>query len=632
MPMTHGTKGQSGQPPPDEALQADRERLALAVEASGAGVYDHFVPIEKGCYHSERWAEILGYAPDELPGPDKFMPWLMSRVHPEDTARIEAAYAEFVEGRTPGYHVQVRILHKSGRWIHVEGRSKAVDRDESGRVTRVVGLMVDITERKGAEEQLARLSAEQQTILDTVPATIWHKDTQNRILRVNKAAADSVGMDVRDVDGKTCEELFPDEAAHYYEDDLDVIHSGQPKLGIIEQLQTSSGEKRWVQTDKVPHYNEHGQIAGVIVFAVDITERMRAEGNVAELARFPSENPNPVLRIDADGTILYANPGSALLLDEWGCEFGDCVPEEYARAVTQALRTGGPTEIECSCAGRLLLLTLMPIADADQVHLYGLDITERVRAGKELEQHVRRLGELNAELERSNRDLEEFTYVVSHDLQEPLRKVSAFGQFLLEDCSDELPDVGKDYVRRMQRGALRMKGHIQHLLRLSRVGTRGGELEVVQPAEVVATVLDTFGPEIQNAEADISVSDAMPEVNADPIQLEQIFQNLIANALKFRSPKRRLRIGIRAELADSTVLFSVADNGIGIEPKFHDRVFRVFQRLHHREEYEGTGVGLALCDKIVRRHGGRIWVESEVDVGSKFCFALPHQPTPGKET
>jgi light-regulated signal transduction histidine kinase (bacteriophytochrome) len=258
------------------------------------------------------------------------------------------------------------------------------------------------------------------------------------------------------------------------------------------------------------------------------------------------------------------------------------------------------------------------------------DITERKRAEQELEESAEALVKVNAELERSNRDLEEFTHTVSHDLQEPLRKIHTFGQFLVEDLGEQLPESAREHLRRMQEAAVRMQGLIQHLLGLARVGSRGRKPGEVAPRMVIDKVLDTLSERVRESGAEISVAADLPWVMADPVQLEQVFQNLLSNALKFRSPDRVPKMAITAAAEGEQVRFAVSDNGIGIDARFLERIFGIFQRLYAREQYEGAGVGLALCAKIVRRHGGRIWVESEVGRGSTFHFTLP-APPPAKE-
>jgi light-regulated signal transduction histidine kinase (bacteriophytochrome) len=251
------------------------------------------------------------------------------------------------------------------------------------------------------------------------------------------------------------------------------------------------------------------------------------------------------------------------------------------------------------------------------------DVSESKRAEEERQRAVERLEVLNRELERSNRDFEEFTQTVAHDLQEPLRKIVTFGEFLAEDLGDRLPESARQHLGRMQGAAVRMQGFIRHLLELARVGTQGRTPIEVAAAVVVEKVLETLSERVQESGAEIVVAADLPRVLADPVQLEQVFQNLLGNALKFRSSERAPKVRISATREGGQVTFAVSDNGIGIEERFFERVFGMFQRLHSRERYEGAGVGLALCAKIVRRHGGSIWVESEVGNGSTFFFTLP---------
>jgi len=252
-----------------------------------------------------------------------------------------------------------------------------------------------------------------------------------------------------------------------------------------------------------------------------------------------------------------------------------------------------------------------------------VDISERKKAEEHIRQITRSREEANRELERSNRDLQEFTYTISHDLQEPLRKIHTFGQFLLEDCGDDLPPEGREYVHRMQNATVRMKNLIQHLLRLARVGSRGGELEPVDSEAVAAAAADTLTEKAREGGGHISLPEQVPLVQADAVQLEQVFQNLFANALKSHAPGRPVRVEVSAEVQDGMVVFSVRDNGLGIEPDQLEKVFGIFRRLRPERDADGSGIGLALCKKIVERHGGRIWVESVVGEGSTFRFSLP---------
>jgi hypothetical protein len=217
--------------------------------------------------------------------------------------------------------------------------------------------------------------------------------------------------------------------------------------------------------------------------------------------------------------------------------------------------------------------------------------------------------------------LEQFAYIASHDLQEPLRAVAGTVQLLQHHYGDRLDTRANEFIQHAVEGATRMQTLIDDLLTLSRVGTRSQPVQSTNCAAVLTTVLANLTLTIAESGAVIT-HDPLPTVMADATQLSQLFQNLIGNAIKFRRDDTPV-IHIQVEQKDNETLFAVCDNGIGIEAQYLERVFGVFQRLHTRREYPGTGIGLAICKKIIERHGGCIWVESELGQGSTFYFTLP---------
>jgi PAS domain S-box-containing protein len=248
------------------------------------------------------------------------------------------------------------------------------------------------------------------------------------------------------------------------------------------------------------------------------------------------------------------------------------------------------------------------------------DITERKWAERELKQAVELKQAIEA-LELSNRDLEQFAYVASHDLQEPLRMVSSFTQLLAKRYRGKLDKDADEFIAYIVAGAKRMQALINDLLTYSRVDTRGESFGPIDSEAAFDQATANLRVAIEEGEAVIT-HDPLPPLIADNSQIVQLFQNLLGNAIKFRG-KEPPRIHVSARQENNEWVFSFRDNGIGIAPEYFDRVFVIFQRLHGREEYPGTGTGLAICKKIVERHGGRIWVESEPSKGSTFYFAIP---------
>jgi len=228
------------------------------------------------------------------------------------------------------------------------------------------------------------------------------------------------------------------------------------------------------------------------------------------------------------------------------------------------------------------------------------------------------------ELKRSNVELQQFAYVSSHDLQEPLRTIASFTQLLERRYKGHLDGDADEFMDYIVEAAKRMQQLINDLLEYSRVTTQAKEFETVDVNEVLNTVLSNLKISIDEDNVEI-IYDNIPTVNADSSQLVQLFQNIIGNAIKFRKPGEPLKINVSARIDEEKgeYVFSVSDNGIGMEPQYAERIFIIFQRLHTRDVYTGTGIGLSIAKRIVERHGGHIWVESELDEGSTFYFTIP---------
>jgi PAS domain S-box-containing protein len=255
------------------------------------------------------------------------------------------------------------------------------------------------------------------------------------------------------------------------------------------------------------------------------------------------------------------------------------------------------------------------------------DVTEHRRLERLAQDQVAELARSSAEkaeLARSNAELEQFSYVASHDLQEPLRAVAGCVQLLQKRYEGQLDERADELISHAVEGTKRMETLIRDLLAFSRVGTHARPREQMDCGPLMKRVLADLGPAIAESGAIVEV-DALPAVHADPVQLAQLFQNLIGNAIKFRA-ERPPEVHVTAECGAEEWIFSITDNGIGIDEQHFERVFRVFQRLHTRKKYHGTGIGLAICKKIVERHGGCLWVESILGEGTTFRFTLPMQP------
>ncbi|MCY0989360.1 ATP-binding protein [Nannocystis sp. ILAH1] len=273
---------------------------------------------------------------------------------------------------------------------------------------------------------------------------------------------------------------------------------------------------------------------------------------------------------------------------------------------------------------------LGPIFDGTRITgtvLVTRDLTRQRQAEEARRAAEQQIREYTIQLERSNRELERFASVASHDLQEPLRKIQAFGDRLRQKYAELLPEAGRDYVQRMQEAAKRMQDLINDLLMFSRLTTKEQRHAPVNLNKILTAVLSDLEVRIEENEAKIE-AEGLPMLEADPMHMRQLFQNLISNAIKFRRPDHAPVVKITAEELPArgratSMVMRVSDNGIGIDSKYHERIFGIFERLHSRGKYEGTGVGLAVCRKICEQHGGAIRVESNPDAGSTFIVELP---------
>lgn len=367
--------------------------------------------------------------------------------------------------------------------------------------------------------------------------------------------------------------------------------------------------------------------------AVDITERVNYQRHLAAII---DTTVDGYWVSDTEGRLLAVNGALCRMLgytrdelltrtiaDIWGIDSPTDVTARIRRLMSEgtARFEGRHRRHDGSLVDVAVRATFVNF-DGGRIFVFVTDISERVDLQRRLERKI-------GELARSNSELEQFAYLTSHDLQEPLRKIQSFGDRLVIAMGENLDEKSRDYLDRMLDSTRRMQHLINDLLTYSRVGATAHLLATVDLNEVAQQAVCDLEVRLEQCHGRIDI-EPLPSLEADPTQMRMLLQNLLTNALKFHQPDVPPRVEVSGSVQGDTVTIRCADNGIGFEEKYKDRIFRIFQRLHPRHEYEGTGLGLAVCDKIVERHHGRIEVESEPGVGSKFTVKLPRrQPSRG---
>ncbi len=510
-------------------------------------------------------------------------------------------------------------------------------------------LQSEITERRRAEETVRESEARLHSIASTALDAVILIDDDGRISFWNDAATRLFGYTNEEIVGKYLHSyLMPERHVDSFKKGFDTfrITGKGPVIGTVYETEAKRKDGTEFPVELSLSALRLKGRWNAIGIVRDISERKRAEEALRESEAgyrllFKTMIRGVVYQ-DAEGKIVSMNPAAVKILGKTPEEFlgetsvsveHDSIREDgtpfpgLQHPSMVALRTG--REVRNVVMGvynprekayRWIDINAMPLfRDGEnrpyQVYTIFDDITERKLSEKNLKKTME-------ELERSNKDLEQFAYAVSHDLQEPLRTVSSFVDLLGEKYKGKLDQKADKYISYTVDGATRMSALINDLLAYSRVGTRGKQFAPVEMSSVFKKAAENLKKAIDEGRV-VVTSDQLPQVFGDETQLIQLLQNLIGNALKFRKKDAQPRIQVSAERRGNQWLFGVHDNGIGIEPGFQERIFTVFQRLHTKDEYPGTGIGLAICRMIVERHEGRIWVESKPGEGSTFYFTLP---------
>ncbi len=624
---------------------------------------------------NEKIFEMFGYTPDEA-----------RNLNVGDISSSKSPYTqqdalEWIKKAADGIPqvFQWQCRHKNGRLFWVEVSLK---RSRIGGISRILAIVRDVEKRVQAQKELDKEKNLAQKYLDVAGAMFVGVDTESKVFLANKRSCEVLGCDQDEIIGKNWFDNFIPERLRAE------IKSVSARLlaGEWEALEhyenpvlTSAGDERIIAWHNTLLRDEKENIIGHISSGEDITERKEAEEErraaiqqlqaanqqlqadeqqlkaanqqlraseeeLKSLARFPSEDRSPVLRILADGTLLYANPAADSLTKKWGCRVGQAVPSNWRQTVTEVLANDSQQRVEYEYDGRIYAFLVVPVADADYANLYGRDITERKHAEEERER-------LMQALEARTKELQSIVYTASHDLQTPLVTVRGFGGELTKYCEQltrlaKKKTTSKDDQRQIEAllkedipealkfinaGADKMRSLLEGLTRLSRIGTAAMDIQPISMNKLMKGVTQTM--EYQIKDNDISVTiDKLPGCLGDVSQIDQVFSNLLDNAMKYLKPRRKGKISISGKVENDMSIYCVRDNGIGVADEHQEQIFEIFYRLDPGGPAAGEGLGLTIIRRILDRHNGRIWAESQLGKGSCFFVSLPHAKLPKSTT
>jgi PAS domain S-box-containing protein len=576
-------------------------------------------------WYNRRWYEYTGTTAEQAEGAG----W-SDFFHPDDQ---ELAWAKWKRSMETGesYEVEYRCKRHDGVYRWFLGRALPI-RDGAGQIVRWFGTCTDIEDQKQAENGRKHSEALLQLVIDKVPGLVAYLDCEARYKFVNRLYCDWFGGQVPL--GRKVSEVVGEKAFQVAWPYLQRALAGE-EVRFEERLPYEQSKPRHVRVSYSPDRGETGNVLGIVSMVQDVSAEKQMEealrSSRERLQQVFAEAPVAVCVLRGRELIYeLANVSYQALFPKralQGRPLTEAVPElsnDIITALHRVLDTG-----VAFAANELLIpidrtdtgvledawfnIIYHPLResgeDVTSIVVVAVDVTAQVRA---------RQG-----LERANRELEEFAYVSSHDLQEPLRMVNIYTQLLVRDLQPHLSEITRRHATVVQKGVSRMEDLLKDLLTFSHNVHADAEVNPASTAALqtsLSQALSTLQDRLDELSA-VVTSDSLPVVRGDANQFGHVFQNLIGNALKYRKPNQTAKVHISVRQRGNEWLIGVSDNGIGFEQRHTERIFGLFKRLH-KDEYPGTGLGLAICKRIVERYGGRIWAESTLGEGATFFFSL----------
>jgi PAS domain S-box-containing protein len=493
---------------------------------------------------------------------------------------------------------------------------------------QINAIRADIATRTNDVAAQERLAA----IVNSSEDAIIGKSLAGIITDWNPGAEALFGYSAAEAIGQPMTLIFPPDRIQEEAEILGRVARGESVNHYETVRVRKDGRRLDISVTISPILNREGKIVGASKIARDITERRQMAERQKWLASFPEKNPNPIAELDVTtGHIHYQNPAMIRLFPDLAVRRLGHPCLAGLLAATEALRRGGVDTVrrEVEALGRHYAQTITYLRETNRLRVYATDISERKQSeleikllNAELEARVQRR---TAELEAANKELEAFSYSVSHDLRAPLRAINGFAGIVLEDYSRQLPPEGRHYLERVRQGGLRMGELIDDLLAFARLGRQPLHRQPVDTARLVGQVLAELNLPATGRPIETRLRD-LPPCHGDPALLKQVWINLLSNGVKYTRGCNPAIVEIGCERRPGECVYFVRDNGVGFDMQYVDKLFRVFQRLHRADEFEGTGVGLAIVQRVVHRHGGRVWADAEPGRGATFYFTVEGPP------
>lgn len=635
----------------ESALRESEEQFRATFEQAAVGIA-HVALDGRFVRVNERFTEITGFSREDL-----LTNTFQVITHPDDLLADLALVSRLLAGEIPHYALEKRYVRKAGGFVWVN-MTVSLRRGAGGAPLHFISVVEDIAARKAAEAAVRESETRFRNLIEFLPDAIF-LNVDGRVNFCNPACVRLFGASgTEELIGKTPFDLHPPEWHDLIRNRIATQATGEQASGIEEEVLRLDGRRVPVFVTALPVIDRGTR--ALLVVLHDLTEQKRVEAQLrhqelmireaGELAHVGGWGFDPTT-LKTDWTPEVARiygldpaepPGIATALDFFN---GERRPTLEA-ALDAAIRDGTPHDLELQLTAtdgrRKWVRTICrPIVDNGKVvRVRGSiqDITDRKRAEEEIRELnaglERRVRERTAELQAVNRELESFSYSVSHDLRAPIRHITAFASLVLESGGAHLSAEGRGHLEQVTRAAKRMGQLVDDLLRFSRLGRQSVQRQPIDTGRLVGDCLR----EVMNA-ADPRRFDTrvghLPDCEGDPSLVRQVWLNLLANAVKYSGPRDPAVIEVGVEATPDGPAYFVRDNGVGFDMQYAGKLFGVFQRLHRAEEFEGTGIGLALVQRIVHRHGGRVWADSQPGHGATFYFTLsggdgvghaPHDP------